>query len=85
MDLRNNFIAYQKLKIIIINIMRKNQNMNLLKLYEHYQKYKLGFKKFVFRKDLYLDEKISKLSNFFASPNPILFEKLMIMKKKKKI
>ena len=52
MDLRNNFIAYQKLKIIVINIMRKNQNMNLLKLYEHYQIYKLGFKKFVFRKDL---------------------------------
>ena len=82
-DLRNNFIAYQKLKIIIINIIRRNQNINLLKLYEHYKKYKLGFKKFVFSKDLSLDKNISKLSNFFATQNPIFFEKIDEIDKEK--
>lgn len=54
-DLRNDFISYQKLKMIIIFINRKNPNMNLLKIYKHYKKYKLGFKKiylfkrFIFR------------------------------------
>ena len=45
-DLRNNFIVYQKLKIIIIiiDIIRRNQNFNLFKLYEHYKQFKLGFK-----------------------------------------
>ena len=82
-DLRNNFIAYHKLKIIVINIIRRNQNINLLKLYEHYKKYKLGFNKFIFSKDLSLDKNIIKLSNFFATQNAIFFEKIDEKEKEK--
>lgn len=63
--------------------MRRNQNINLLKLYEHFKKYKLSFKKFIFAKDLSLDKNISKLSNFFATQNPIFFEKIDKSEKEK--
>ena len=75
-NLRNSFISYQKLKLIIIIMNRKNPNMNLIKLYKHYKKYKLGFKKFIFSKDLSLDKNISKSSNFFATQKPLFFEEI---------
>ena len=47
-----------------------------MRLYEHLKNNKLGFKKFIFSKHLSLDKNISKLSNFFATQNPIFFEKI---------
>ena len=74
MYLRNNFIAYQKLKIIIYNIIKKNQDMSLFKLYTYFRDYKLCFKKFIYLTNLSPDKNISRLSNFFASQNPIFLK-----------
>ena len=67
MHYRNNFIAYEKLKIIICNIIRKNQDMHLLNLYTYFQEYEMRFKEFEFLKNKSLDENISRISNFLAS------------------
>ena len=76
MFLRNNFIAYQKLKILVINNIRINQNMNLFKLYDHFKNYKLNFKKFEFSNNIPLDKNISRISNFFATQKPIFFSRV---------
>ena len=76
MYLRNNFIAYQKLKIIIYNIIKKNQDMSLYKLYTYFRDYKLRFKKFIYLTNLSSDKNIGRLSNFFASQNPIILREI---------
>ena len=73
MDLRKDFISYQKLKLIVINVLRKEPNINLLQMFYHFVNYKLTFNKFIYSKDLSLDENLSKLSNFFATQKPIIF------------
>ena len=67
--LRNDFIKYQKLKLIIVNIIRRNQNVNLLLLFSHLINYQLNFKTFNYDKKLTLDKNISRLSTYFASKN----------------
>ena len=76
MYLRNNFIAYQKLKIIICNIIKKNQDMNLFKLFTYFKEHKMRFKKFIYLNNLSQDKNIGRISNFFASQNPIYFEEI---------
>ena len=71
--LRNNFISYQKLKFILINILKKEPNFHLIQLYQKMKYFKLCFKKYEFNKKLSLDENISKISNFFATQKPIYF------------
>ena len=71
--LRNNFISYQKLKFILINILKKEPNYHLIQLYQKMKYFKLCFKKYEYNKNLTLDENISKISNFFATQKPIYF------------
>ena len=61
-ELRKNFIAYFKLKMIVLNILQKNKNYNLIQLFKKQKYFKIVFKEFKF--DEFLDEydNISKLS-----------------------
>ena len=70
---RNNFIAYFKLKLIIINILKKNRNFHLIKLFKIQNNFKLIFKKYKYFKNINENENISKISNFFATKKPIFF------------
>ena len=72
-DIRKEFISYQKLKLIVINVLRKEQNINLLEIFNHFINYKLKFNKFIYSKELSLDKNLSKLSNFLATQKPIIF------------
>ena len=72
-NLRNNFIEYQKLKLIVINQMRKDQNYHLVQLFKKMKYFKLCFKEYKYYDLLTKDENISRISNFFASQNPIYF------------
>ena len=72
-DIRKEFISYQKLKLIVINVLRKEQNINLLEIFYHFINYKLKFNKFIYSKELSLDKNLSKLSNFLATQKPIIF------------
>ena len=70
-NLRNNFIAYQKLKLIIIHQLRKDQNYNLIQIYKKMEYFKICFKEYKYNEILTKDENISKISNFFATQKPI--------------
>lgn len=72
-ELRKNLIAYFKLKMIVLNILQKDKNYNLIQLFKKQKYFKIVFKEFKF--DDFLDEydNISKLSNYFATKNPIFF------------
>ena len=70
-NIRNNFIAYSQLKLIVGNIIKKNKNYNLIKLYKAQKYSKLIMNKFKYDKKLTENDNISKLSNFFATKKPI--------------
>ena len=72
-DLRYNFIAYQKLKLISINQLKKDQNYNLIQLFKKMKYFKICFKRYKYNEKLTKDENISKISNFFATQKPIYF------------
>ena len=80
-ELRKNFIAYFKLKMIVLNILQKNKNYNLIQLFKKQKYFKIVFKEFKF--DEFLDEydNISKLSNYFATKKPIFFVSKKIKEK----
>ncbi len=63
-DLRKNFISYQKLKLIVINELRKDKNYHLIQLFKKMKFFNLSFKEFKYNEKLTLDENISKISNF---------------------
>ena len=71
--LRNNFIQYQKLKLIVINQLRKDQNYHLIQLFKKMKYFKICFKEYKYNNLLTKDENTSKVSNFFATQNPIYF------------
>ena len=71
--LRRHFIAYQKIKFITYNSLKKDFNLHLRKLFLLFKYYKLEFKTFENDGNLSQDKNISKLSNFFAKQKPIFF------------
>ena len=74
-DLRNNFIAYYKLKLIVIKVLQKTQNYNLYQLFKTQKYHKLVIKKYKYDKNFTEDENISKILNFFATKKPIFLVK----------
>ena len=84
-NLRNNFIAYQKLKFICINQLRKDQNYNLIQLFKKMKYFKICIKKYNYDEQLTKDENISKISNFFATQKPIYFYDYLTERSIKKI
>ena len=79
--IRRHFISYQKIKFIAYNILKKNYNLHLRKLFLQFKYYKLDFSTFEYDKNLSQDKNISKLSNFFVNKKPIFF----VEKKEKNI
>ena len=59
--------------MIVLNILQKDKNYNLIQLFKKQKYFKIVFKEFKF--DNFLDEydNISKLSNYFATKKPIFF------------
>ena len=53
--------------------MRKDQNYHLIQLFKKMKYFKLCFKEYKYYDLLSKDENISRISNFFASQNPIYF------------
>ena len=72
-NLRNNLISYQKLKLIIIKQLRKDQNYHLIQLFKKMHYFKLEFKEYKYDEKLTKDKNISKISNFFATQKPLYF------------
>ena len=68
--IRNFFISYFKLEVIVTNILEKNRNYNLIQLFK-LQKYFNMFIKYKYNNKLSLDENISILSNILATKNPL--------------
>ena len=67
--------------MIVLNILQKNKNYNLIQLFKKQKYFKIVFKEFKF--DEFLDEydNISKLSNYFATKKPIFFVSKKIKEK----